>query len=422
MVATGLPAGYIHFVTPKDTLHCDYLIVGAGLIGSSAAMHLGAFVKGKGASVVTIDADLEGKLSSSELNAGGARATWDQDVNVALSKDSIDFFRTRPAEVGWREVGYLWMFAPEKWAAARERAKRLSRQGLAVAELSVSELQERVPFVDKTEGLAGATFSPRDGLFNPNLLKNIFREEARANGVEFRDGHRVLGVARESNGDFIIDVAIVPPNEEDLKTFLTTKGAQGGERRKIRARMIVNCAGAWSGKLAQMIGYQSEIWPVRRQVSIFSCREVDLSHYGMMIDTSGVYFHPEANNILAGYADPAEPRGFNLNYDGLGFFEEKIWMPLYERSSKFESLKHITGWGGLYEMTPDSNAVIGRAPGAANVFECYGFSGRGAMQSYAAGRGVAELAAFGKYQTLDLSSLDGSRFARGALVPEGLHI
>ena len=404
---------------------CDYLIIGSGLMGSSVAMHLGEFLRAKGAKIVVCDADLEGKLSSSELNAGGARATWDQEINVALSKASIEYFKANAAEVGFREVGYLWMFAPDKWEAAKARAAQLAKQGLGVEALSVTELQGRAPFIDKTAGLAGATFSPRDGLFNPNLLKNIFREGARVAGAEFRDGHRVYGVTKEAGGDFVVEFAVAPPAEDDLRGFLGDgAGAPRAftEKRTIRARAIVNCAGAWASKLASYIGYVSPVWAVRRQVSIFSCREVDLSGYGMMIDTSGVYFHPEADNILAGYADPLEKPGHNLNYDGLNFFEEKIWMPLFDRSSKFESLKHVTGWGGLYEMTPDSNAVIGGAPGVPNVFECHGFSGRGAMQSYAAGLGLAELIAFGQYQTLDLSALDGGRFQTGKLVPEGLHI
>jgi glycine/D-amino acid oxidase-like deaminating enzyme len=411
-------------VQKNTTEKYDILIVGAGLMGSSTAMHLGKFLSEKGDRILACDADLEGKLSSSELNAGGARATWDQPVNVALARTSIDFMRERQEETGFHAVGYLWMFRPDAWDKARARAEWLNKEGLSVEALSVSDLRSRVPFIDKTDDLAGATFSPKDGLFNPNLLKGIFRKEARAAGVEFRDGMRIERVEKSTNSDsWIVFFREASPEERELRIFLEGKSnLSSGELRKIEVKKIINCAGAWAGNLAKLIGYESPVWAVRRQVSIFSCREVDMRSYGMMVDPSGVYFHPEADQILGGWADPNEPRGFNLNYDGQSFFEEKIWLPLYERSSKFEGLKHITGWGGLYEMTPDSNAVIGSAPGVTGVYECHGFSGRGAMQSFAAGRGIAELLAFGRYQTIDLSVLDGRRFRDGKLVPEGLHI
>jgi len=66
--------------------------------------------------------------------------------------------------------------------------------------------------------------------------------------------------------------------------------------------------------------------------------------------------------------------------------------------------------------------VLGKVEGFSNVFENHGYSGRGAMQSYAAGRGLAELMHTGKFQTLDLSGMSGERFRTGKLLPEGLLI
>ncbi|MGZ3696214.1 MAG: NAD(P)/FAD-dependent oxidoreductase, partial [Bdellovibrionota bacterium] len=195
-----------------------------------------------------------------------------------------------------------------------------------------------------------------------------------------------------------------------------------GSTVKVTGKRVVNAAGPWAARLAKLIGYDTPAFAMRRQVSIFDVRDFDFSHYGMIIDTSGVYFHPEATNILGGYAEPTEAKGWNLNYDGEEFFQEKIWMPLYNRSSKFEQIKHLTGWGGLYEYTPDKTAVLGKVEGFSNVFENHGYSGRGAMQSYAGGRGLAELLHKGKFETLDLSILTGDRFRTGALVSEGLLI
>lgn len=60
-----------------------------------------------------------------------------------------------------------------------------------------------------------------------------------------------------------------------------------------------------------------------------------------------------------------------------------------------------------------------------NFFENHGYSGRSAMQSYAAERGMAELIVRGRFETLDLSAISSRRFARGGealLAEEGLLI
>ncbi len=393
-------------------------------MGSSTAYHL---AKLGGKNIAVIDADLTGRLSSSELNAGGARATWDQDINVQLSKDSIEFFRKNPDKTGYRPVGYLWMFQPNQWENAIRRVKFLENtHKISVDVWDAKTLREKRPFIDKTDDLQGATFSPLDGLFNPNILKTYFREEAKKNGVVFLEGHRVKSV-RFPKADFVeVECELIPPkNEAELKDFYEsdpTVDQKSSEKTVVKGKVIANCAGPWASHLAKMMGYNSPAYALRRQVSIFDVRDFDLSEFGMMIDPSGVYFHPEATNILGGYAEPEEPKGWNLNYDGESFFQEKIWAPLFERSTKFEQLKHLTGWGGLYEMTPDKTGILGKVEGFQNVYENHGYSGRGAMQSYAAGRGMAELMHFGKFQTLDLSSMTGSRFSTGKLVPEGLLI
>lgn len=406
---------------PKDF---DTLILGAGLLGSSTAYHLARL----GArNIAVVDADLFGRLSSSELNAGGARATWDHSLNVQLSRDSIAFLKEHKELTGFRECGYLWMFNPEQWKGALDRVKFLEQKhGITLDVLDVPALKAKLPFVDKTEDLAGATFSPGDGLFNPNLVKNWFRDEARRLGVTFLDGHRVKAISRENDRVQVTCELIPPKNETELKEFYEGDPAvaqkSSGETITLRGARLANCAGAWASRLAKMIGYDTPVYAIRRQVSIFDVRDFDLSHYGMMVDPSGVYFHPEATNILGGYADHSEPRGWNLGYDGESFFQEKVWMPLFNRSTKFEELKHLTGWGGLYEMTPDKNAVLGAVEGMPNIFENHGYSGRGAMQAFAAGRGLAELMHLGRFETLDLRAMHGGRFRTGELIPEGLHI
>ena len=103
-----------------NPLRSEIAIVGAGIIGSALAMCLAERgVKG----VVVYDPDLEGSLSSSELNAGGVRGTLNLPPNILCSKLSIDYFAAHAAEVGYRACGYLWIYdAPGMKQAERSFA------------------------------------------------------------------------------------------------------------------------------------------------------------------------------------------------------------------------------------------------------------------------------------------------------------
>src|SRR5678815_2685988 len=56
----------------------DVVVIGGGLVGSSTAMHL---ARRGGRSIAIVPVELGGRYSSSELNAGGVRATWRTEVN-----------------------------------------------------------------------------------------------------------------------------------------------------------------------------------------------------------------------------------------------------------------------------------------------------------------------------------------------------
>lgn len=415
----------------------DTLVVGAGLVGSSVAMHLAEMGM---SGIRVIDFDLEGSFSSSELNAGGVRATWVEPINVLMAKKTIEYFATVADDVGYRACGYLWMHTEGRIRAAQAAAQKQNSLGWPVEVLSVPEIQKRLPFLDKTEGIAGAIFSERDGLINPNLLKNHYRARGKALGVVYedrtllrevtftggvkgavdqkKDGHKVHAKAERFESVM---------SYETKRDVLTESLSHAGRTRvEYHAKNIINCAGPWASQVAEMMGYPCPSFPLRRQVSIFDCREIDLTPYGMIVDTSGVYFHPEATNGLAGMATQ-ESRGFNYTYEGESFFQEHIWPALYERSTGFEKLKHLTGWAGLYEVSPDECAIIGpvkkgEAGRSGAVYEAHSFSGHGVMHSYAAGLALAEKIIHGQYQSLDLARLSAERFDQGQTLSENLVI
>jgi sarcosine oxidase, subunit beta len=70
-------------------------------------------------------------------------------------------------------------------------------------------------------------------------------------------------------------------------------------------------------------------------------------------------------------------------------------------------------WAGLYEMTPDKHAVVGRAPGVENFYLANGSSGHGVMHAPALGQLLSEIILDGEAKSLDVRALRPTRFAEG---------
>ena len=398
----------------------DVVLVGGGIIGSSAAMALAA----RRLKVAVVDIDLSGRLSSSEKNAGGVRATWWQPVNIALCRASIDYYHSVRVEVGFRQKGYLWLYDDHAWVGACEHLALQRSLGQPIEVLTPAQVHARVPEIDKLDGVAGATFSPEDGLINPNLLKEHYRSRSREAGAVYLDRVYVYAAAVDSDevrlqcwqsSDALSDEALIRLMSED-----GPGEPQTGALFELRGATVAITTGAWSDNAMKVFGLRNYSEPIRRQLCIVDNRETDFAAYGMIVDASGLYFHNEGAHILAGYSPPDTPPGHHFNYDGEPFFMDEIWPRMFARMSCCERLRHITGWAGLYEVSRDRSAILGRA--APRIFEAHSFSGRGVMQSYGAGQALAELIADGGYARFDASALSRERFGRGELVTEELHI
>ena len=390
------------------------IIVGGGIIGSALAYELS---RNGVSDLHVIDPDLEGGYSSTERNAGGVRHLWEQPINIELARHSIAFFEKVRDEIGFIQSGYLWLYAKENAGAGEKTLERLQKHNLSYELLDVTGIQKKYPFLDKMDDIACALFGSKDGLLNSNALKTYFRAEAKKKGVTFHNGKLYCGLKEGAQVE--VGVADVGGGAEDyLKNPQLPVATDTW-----KADFVVMCTGGWGVETLKPLLPNPNVRPIRRQISVFKAENFDLNAYGMIVDTSGVYFHPEGGNILAGLVLKDEKPGFRFDADP-NFFEEFIWPALYERSSKLEKLKPVTAWGGLYSYTPDTTGVLGRVPGYRHVYESHSFTGRGVMQCYGAAIAIRELILDGKFTTMDATLLHRDRFSDPNARPltEGAHI
>jgi sarcosine oxidase subunit beta len=133
----------------------------------------------------------------------------------------------------------------------------------------------------------------------------------------------------------------------------------------------------------------------------------------MTVDFStGFYFHPEGPGLLFGMADPAQPPGFDqvMRDDWL----EQVGEVMQRRAPAMLGMGIAGGWTGFYEVSPDHNALIGRAEQLEGFIYGTGFSGHGFLQAPAVGEILRDLV-LRRAPFVDVTPLSASRFARAAV-------
>ena len=416
----------------------DYLFVGGGILGSSCSMALATGLKqmGRPVNIGVVDLDLEGEHSSTLKNAGGVRATWRNRANIELCKFSIDFYRTIKNDIQFREFGYYWLHDLESWLEINRNHPFYKEYGLGVELHPRERIPELLPFVDNLEGVAGLSISRNAGLIDHYSLREHYRREARNIGVTFIDRIYVKDIVVKDG--IITDVIAydlkkvfeVGADSSEVVKEILVKGLQRPYQvlTTFKCGNLINTSGAWSPTISRLYGLSDDkIRPRRRQMVLISSRDVDLTKYGMIIDTSDVYFHKEGENILAGYSNMDEPYGYNFEFsfggmDETSQFVRYIWEPLSKRISKFKNVKHLRGWAGVYAETPDRSGYLGSVRGLKNAYECVAHTGRGLMISYGAGVALSDLILNSEFRPELKSAKDLARARPSGELYEELHL
>ena len=232
--------------------------------------------------------------------------------------------------------------------------------------LEPADVRRRWPFIDQLDGIAGATFSPRDGLVTRTPSASTTAPGREPPARSSSTGLLVTGVRRDDDRVTGVEVRELDGPGEAAAALENgpANGSAPGPGRTLACGRMVNAAGPWASVVAELTGAPVPCRAVPRQLCVLASRDVDLSEAGMIVNTSDVYFHHEAGELfLAGYSPPDDPPGYRFEYEGRAFFEREVWPRLAARISAFDRLEHVRGWAGLYELSPDHSALVGPVEG-----------------------------------------------------------
>jgi sarcosine oxidase subunit beta len=369
------------------------VIVGGGVMGTSAAFHLAE----AGVDVVLFERAELGSGSTSRA-AGGVRAQFSDALNIQIAQRSLEAFRRFAARPGWeidfKRSGYLFVLSREADVAEFEASVALqNRYGVPSRVLTADEARALCPLLAGDDILA-ASFSPDDGHATPEAVVQGYAFAARALGAHVRVGCEVTGIETDA---------------EEITGVQTSHGP-------IATNVVICAAGAWSRACGEMVGEALPVTPLRRQI-LFTEPMDDLPpELPFTIDfASSFYFHREGPGLLMGMSHAQEQPGFSLE-------TTDDWVPdlldvASRRAPRIAEAGIKGGWAGLYEVTPDHNAIIGESERVSRFLYATGFSGHGFLQGPAVGEILRDLV-LRRPPFVDIGPLSVGRFSDAMLRPE----
>lgn len=373
----------------------DVVIIGGGVIGLSIAYHLALKKAGR---ILLLEKGQLGEGSTSRC-VGGIRTQFSTEINIRFSLESLKIFEQFEEEFGinpeFKRIGYLFLATTkEEMEVFKQNVNLQKKFNIPVELIQTDEIKTRWPYL-KTDDLLGGTFCPLDGYAGPSEALSGFAMGAKRAGVKIYEGVEVKGIS-------------------------LAKGRMGIKTKdeEISTPVVVNAAGPYAASVGEMVGIKVPVKPLRRQIFITAPFHLTNRPIPLTIDFHrGWYFRQEVDGLLlSGPLDQEPSFNTNIDYEAMAEASENA----IDRVPVLEKARIARGWAGLYEISPDHHAILGRVPEIEGFILANGFSGHGFQHSPAVGKVIAELIVNGEATTIDISSLSIERFKKGELILEPL--
>jgi sarcosine oxidase subunit beta len=314
-------------------------------------------------------------------------AHWDDIVGRDREDRGCGFVRT----------GFTIVVGQPNVEKLRANVAMLRGVGVDTHIVDPSELHRLEPALN-VDDVALAAYEPQSGYADPVATTRSMAEAAERRGAAF-----------------ILNAPVASIETAGGRVSSVTEAS--GKRHPADAVCVV--AGPWTDRLLAPLGAAIGIRSERAQIAFFK-RPAAITHCGCIDIISGSYFRPHGDDLtLIGLGDvkaeyEPDPDGFREDNDA--DFVAEVAERLAQRVPAMTGAGYARGHAGIYDVSPDSRAVMGPVPRIAGLYAAAGFSGTGFKTSPALGAAMAELIIEGRSRTVDLTPFGFERLRQRRLI------
>jgi glycine/D-amino acid oxidase-like deaminating enzyme len=382
-------------VAARLTESTEIAVIGAGVMGTSAAYHLAL----RGARVLLLD-KLGAAGGPSGASAGMLRAHYEDPAIVAVARFGCEFLADMLARTGsdpgFVNCGYLAVGEADREPRIRRAIEVMRSQGVVVEQLDNAQIRSLEPRV-AAESLTIGAFEPTNGVCEPLYVADGFAQAAERLGARLAFGARVTAVRPDGEG-FLLMCA---------------------DGRRIAADRVAVCCGGFGPRLTRSLGGSLPVDLVRVQAGRFrppfpfGPPGPIVSHHSL-----GVWLRPDGDDghyLVGARADflGRGPYRARSGQGGADLRELDRLSGMVARVFPGAARGIFRGsWASWLDFTPDGNPVVDLLPRRPGVLLASGMSGHAFKLCPALGQGAAELLLDGEVRSFDWTPFRYGRFAR----------
>ena len=372
-------------------VQCDFIVVGAGIAGASAAYHLSEHGK-----AVLLEREDAPGYHTTGRSAAVFFDTYGPPPVRQLTAASRGFLTSPPAQFSDQDLlspcGAMFIARADQLAAVETHLRDVADSGARVERIDAREVIRRVPIV-REDYVAAGVYEPEAMNMDVHAIHQGYLRGARRRQAALETSAQVRAIDRQSG-----------------QWRVSTRDTA------YQAPVVVNAAGAWCDEIAALAGVASVgLVPMRRTaIHVAAPNAMDISSWPLLIDIEEqFYFKPDAGKLLCSPADETPIAPCDVQPEEL---DVAVVVDRLERATTLSIARVEKRWAGLRSFVSDHSLVIGEEGAQAGFFWMAGQGGYGIQTSPAAGQALASLVTQGELP----ANLTALGLSREVLAPERL--